>query len=105
MLHTCTKYSFDFHCLAANIHCTVYLSIFLSFYLSLSLSLSLYLSIYLSIYEILNINTAKAARKHDIPYPTFVLYANRVHNLLGPSAINGLFGTGSNFHETRTIPR
>lgn len=27
----------------------------------------------------------QAARKYDIPYPTFVLYANRVHNLLGPS--------------------
>ncbi|XP_043208080.1 protein bric-a-brac 1-like [Amphibalanus amphitrite] len=28
---------------------------------------------------------SQAARKYDIPYPTFVLYANRVHNLLGPS--------------------
>lgn len=31
----------------------------------------------------------QAARKYDIPYPTFVLYANRVHNLLGPSAEPG----------------
>ena len=36
----------------------------------------------------------QAARKHDIPYPTFVLYANRVHNMLGPSIINGLGGAG-----------
>lgn len=28
---------------------------------------------------------SQAARKYDIPYPTFVLYANRVHNMLGPS--------------------
>lgn len=28
-------------------------------------------------------------RKYDIPYPTFVLYANRVHNMLGPSADGG----------------
>ncbi|XP_043189664.1 protein bric-a-brac 2-like isoform X2 [Amphibalanus amphitrite] len=28
---------------------------------------------------------SQAARTYDIPYPTFVLYANRVHNLLGPS--------------------
>lgn len=31
---------------------------------------------------------SQAARKYDIPYPTFVLYANRVHNLLGPSLDN-----------------
>ena len=36
----------------------------------------------------------QAARKHDIPYPTFVLYANRVHNMLGPSVLNGLTGPG-----------
>ena len=35
----------------------------------------------------------QAARKHDIPYPTFVLYANRVHNMLGPSPLNG-YGLG-----------
>jgi hypothetical protein len=34
----------------------------------------------------------QAARKHDIPYPTFVLYANRVHNMLGPSVLHGLSG-------------
>ena len=34
------------------------------------------------------LSLSQAARKHDIPYPTFVLYANRVHNMLGPS-ING----------------
>ena len=37
----------------------------------------------------------QAARKHDIPYPTFVLYANRVHNMLGPSPLNG-YGMGGN---------
>ncbi len=31
------------------------------------------------------LSLSQAARKHDIPYPTFVLYANRVHNMLGPS--------------------
>jgi len=31
----------------------------------------------------------QAARKFDIPYPTFVLYANRVNNMLGPSADGG----------------
>ncbi|XP_042230720.1 protein bric-a-brac 1-like isoform X2 [Homarus americanus] len=31
------------------------------------------------------LSLSQAARKYDIPYPTFVLYANRVHNLLGPS--------------------
>ena len=36
---------------------------------------------------------SQAARKHDIPYPTFVLYANRVHNMLGPSPLNG-YGIG-----------
>ena len=29
----------------------------------------------------------QAARKFDIPYPTFVLYANRVHNMLGPTPL------------------
>ena len=38
----------------------------------------------------------QAARKHDIPYPTFVLYANRVHNMLGPSVLNGLSGRTTN---------
>lgn len=33
---------------------------------------------------------SQAARKYDIPYPTFVLYANRVHNMLGPSMDGGL---------------
>lgn len=32
---------------------------------------------------------SQAAKKYDIPYPTFVLYANRVHNLLGPSQDDG----------------
>ena len=31
------------------------------------------------------LSLSQAARKNDIPYPTFVLYANRVHNMLGPS--------------------
>lgn len=31
---------------------------------------------------------SQAARKYDIPYPTFVLYANRVHNMLGPSDVD-----------------
>lgn len=35
------------------------------------------------------LSLSQAARKYDIPYPTFVLYANRVHNLLGPSADGG----------------
>ena len=30
----------------------------------------------------------QSARKFDIPYPTFVLYANRVHNMLGPPVKN-----------------
>ena len=30
---------------------------------------------------------SQAARKFDIPYPTFVLYANRVHNMLGPTPL------------------
>lgn len=33
---------------------------------------------------------SQAARKYDIPYPTFVLYANRVHNMLGPSLDGGV---------------
>ncbi|CAD6221980.1 GSCOCG00011685001-RA-CDS [Cotesia congregata] len=32
------------------------------------------------------LSLSQAARKYDIPYPTFVLYANRVHNMLGPSS-------------------
>ena len=39
------------------------------------------------------LSMSQAARKHDIPYPTFVLYANRVHNMLGPSPLNG-YGMG-----------
>ena len=39
------------------------------------------------------LSLSQAARKYDIPYPTFVLYANRVHNMLGPSA-DGVSGTG-----------
>ena len=35
------------------------------------------------------LSLSQAARKHDIPYPTFVLYANRVHNMLGPSVRDG----------------
>uniref|UniRef100_A0A0K2UBC1 HTH psq-type domain-containing protein n=1 Tax=Lepeophtheirus salmonis TaxID=72036 RepID=A0A0K2UBC1_LEPSM len=35
------------------------------------------------------LSLSQAARKHDIPYPTFVLYANRVHNMLGPSRNGG----------------
>ena len=49
-----------------------------------------------SILALLHIDTDdqhQAARKHDIPYPTFVLYANRVHNMLGPSPLNG-YGVG-----------
>ncbi|KAL2745828.1 protein bric-a-brac 1-like [Vespula maculifrons] len=46
-------------------------------------------------YLIFNSRKAKARKmsccylKYDIPYPTFVLYANRVHNMLGPSADGG----------------
>jgi len=39
------------------------------------------------------LSLSQAARKYDIPYPTFVLYANRVHNMLGPSA-DGCSGSG-----------
>jgi hypothetical protein len=35
------------------------------------------------------LSLSQAARKHVIPYPTFVLYANRVHNMLGPSINDG----------------
>ncbi|CAG9858083.1 unnamed protein product [Phyllotreta striolata] len=35
------------------------------------------------------LSLSQAARKYDIPYPTFVLYANRVHNMLGPSHDGG----------------
>ncbi|XP_034946856.1 protein bric-a-brac 1-like isoform X2 [Chelonus insularis] len=35
------------------------------------------------------LSLSQAARKYDIPYPTFVLYANRVHNMLGPSTDGG----------------
>lgn len=35
------------------------------------------------------LSLSQAARKYDIPYPTFVLYANRVHNMLGPSMDSG----------------
>lgn len=35
------------------------------------------------------LSLSQAARKYDIPYPTFVLYANRVHNMLGPSMDGG----------------
>lgn len=31
------------------------------------------------------LSLSQAARKYDIPYPTFVLYANRVNTRLGPS--------------------
>lgn len=42
------------------------------------------------------LSLSQAARKHDIPYPTFVLYANRVHNMLGPSLANGSHSMGGN---------
>ena len=42
------------------------------------------------------LSLSQAARKFDIPYPTFVLYANRVHNMLGPSA-DGSSGNGKFF--------
>jgi hypothetical protein len=42
------------------------------------------------------LSLSQAARKHDIPYPTFVLYANRVHNMLGPSMTNGSSSMGGN---------
>lgn len=35
------------------------------------------------------LSLSQAARKYDIPYPTFVLYANRLHNMLGPSIDGG----------------
>lgn len=41
------------------------------------------------------LSLSQAARKHDIPYPTFVLYANRVHNMLGPSISGGIDTVGS----------
>ena len=39
-----------------------------------------------AIMSVLNdgLSLSEAARKFNIPYPTFVLYANRVHNQLGP---------------------
>jgi hypothetical protein len=40
------------------------------------------------------LSLSQAARKHDIPYPTFVLYANRVHNMLGPSVNDGSCAIG-----------
>ncbi|KAJ6640649.1 Protein bric-a-brac 1 [Pseudolycoriella hygida] len=36
------------------------------------------------------LSLSQAARKYDIPYPTFVLYSNRVHNMLGPSIEGGI---------------
>ncbi|XP_035704061.1 protein bric-a-brac 1 isoform X3 [Folsomia candida] len=39
------------------------------------------------------LSLSQAARKFDIPYPTFVLYANRVHNMLGPS-VDGSSSSG-----------
>ena len=41
------------------------------------------------------LSLSQAARKHDIPYPTFVLYANRVHNMLGPSINSGNHTVGA----------
>ena len=41
------------------------------------------------------LSLSQAARKHDIPYPTFVLYANRVHNMLGPSLGGNSNGAGA----------
>jgi len=43
------------------------------------------------------LSLSQAARKYDIPYPTFVLYANRVHNMLGPSA-DGSSNTGNSLN-------
>ena len=45
--------------------------------------------------KFLGLSLSQAARKHDIPYPTFVLYANRVHNMLGPSITNGNHTVGA----------
>ena len=42
------------------------------------------------------LSLSQAARRHDIPYPTFVLYANRVHNMLGPSLRDGIPAIGGN---------
>jgi hypothetical protein len=36
-----------------------------------------------------NLSLSRSARMFEIPYPTFVLYANKLHNLLGPSAGGG----------------
>lgn len=47
------------------------------------------------------LSLSQAARKYDIPYPTFVLYANRVHNMLGPSA-DGCTGTGKKIKKIQT---
>ena len=47
------------------------------------------------LYFCLGLSLSQAARKHDIPYPTFVLYANRVHNMLGPSITNGNHTVGA----------
>lgn len=47
------------------------------------------------------LSLSQAARRHDIPYPTFVLYASRVHNMLGPS----LDGSSDNRPKTRGRPQ
>ena len=47
------------------------------------------------------LSLSQAARKHDIPYPTFVLYANRVHNMLGPSVFNGTPSMGNGHMDIR----
>ena len=57
------------------------------------------------------LSLSQAARKNDIPYPTFVLYANRVHNMLGPSltdtspALGGkkVYDTNRSHYERRII--
>ncbi|CAD0194337.1 unnamed protein product [Chrysodeixis includens] len=53
------------------------------------------------------LSLSQAARKYDIPYPTFVLYANRVHNMLGPSADGGAGRRGrtERVHRVRQRPR
>ncbi|CAG0885964.1 unnamed protein product [Cyprideis torosa] len=47
------------------------------------------------------LSLSQAARSHDIPYPTFVLYANRVNNQLGPPP-EGQGRKSFNFHAFST---
>ena len=50
------------------------------------------------------LSLSQAARKHDIPYPTFVLYANRVHNMLGPSVRDGSPAIGGTYVRRLVAP-